>query len=122
MNNPIGKLLWHKLKIEKVEEGNSAVSDIHIHIPIELYIPYNFLDDDTAVLIRDAVFNKMVELKWPISINSLYYSYYSTYFYVRILTDDGHVVSFYKHLKLYMENREFLKFRELQRLKRFNKF
>ena len=122
MNTTKGKLLWHKLKIEKIEEGNSAISDIHIHIPIELYVPYEASDEDTTQLIRNAVFNKMVELKWPISINSFYYSYYPTYFYVKILTVNGNVVSFYKHLKLYIENKEFLKFRELQRLKRFNKF
>ena len=110
MNTTRGKLLWHKLKIEKIEEGNSSVSDIHIHIPIELYVPYEASDDDTAQLIRDAVFNKLIDLNWArVNIDNLYYTYYPTYFYVKILTDNGHVVSFYKRLKIHIDNKKYMK-------------
>ena len=101
-----GKLIWKDLRVVDIN-WYSSYGYIDIHIPIYLHIPYNSMDDKTPWLIRDACYNHLMKLKWPVEgKDSLYFFYYETYYHLQLLTKNRKTVSFYEGLNSFRLTRQ----------------
>lgn len=94
-----GKILWSKLKVTEVKYNNiDKYGYIDIDIPVLLYPPHE-KTSVIALLIRGVIYNKMVQLMWPVEgLNSLYYSYQTDIYKLQIMTSKKSTADFYFHL------------------------
>ena len=89
-----GKLIWKDLTITEAVwiKGHGYID---IDIPMELYIPF---DSTSSVpwLIRSAIYNHLLKLKWPVeNLDCLYFLYYPDRYHLQIVTDNTSTFGFY---------------------------